>query len=294
MWLQYVVWWVGLGVLSSIGLGTGMHSGLLFLFPHMLKVRAGRSPLLSVSLPSAQPAAQAAAMPALLRQSCLPTPPVPRCLGPLLLAQPHTTTTTATTTTTPTHRHRRHCRSAWPPSAAATCALTPAQTCGGAARGSTAGRTRGWRRRAASSHSGTSTRRQEGACMLQPASGRAWQLVVGGGDGGDIVGSGKGRLGLLSHLQRPPRPAPAHKHPCCVRRRSPHLATIPLPRPGWPPPAGRCHGGAVGRGHGAGGGASLRAQLPCGQGGQAQRRGGGNAGRGAQRQQRARRCGGLG
>lgn len=38
MWLQYVVWWVGLGVLSSIGLGTGMHSGLLFLFPHMLKV----------------------------------------------------------------------------------------------------------------------------------------------------------------------------------------------------------------------------------------------------------------
>lgn len=37
-WFKYVVWWVGLGVLSSIGLGTGMHSGLLFLFPHMLKV----------------------------------------------------------------------------------------------------------------------------------------------------------------------------------------------------------------------------------------------------------------
>lgn len=37
-WVQYVVWWVGLGILSSIGLGTGMHSGLLFLFPHMLKV----------------------------------------------------------------------------------------------------------------------------------------------------------------------------------------------------------------------------------------------------------------
>lgn len=34
----YVTWWVGLGILSSIGLGTGMHSGLLFLFPHMLKV----------------------------------------------------------------------------------------------------------------------------------------------------------------------------------------------------------------------------------------------------------------
>lgn len=29
------VWWVGLGVLSSIGLGSGMHSGLLFLFPQI-------------------------------------------------------------------------------------------------------------------------------------------------------------------------------------------------------------------------------------------------------------------
>lgn len=38
VYTKYVVWWVGLGVLSSIGLGTGMHSGLLFLFPHMLKV----------------------------------------------------------------------------------------------------------------------------------------------------------------------------------------------------------------------------------------------------------------
>ena len=35
---EFVVWWLGLGVLSSIGLGTGMHSGLLFLFPHILKV----------------------------------------------------------------------------------------------------------------------------------------------------------------------------------------------------------------------------------------------------------------
>jgi hypothetical protein len=35
----YSAWWLGLGILSSIGLGTGMHSGLLFLFPHMLKVR---------------------------------------------------------------------------------------------------------------------------------------------------------------------------------------------------------------------------------------------------------------
>lgn len=41
LWLKFAVWWVGLGVLSSIGLGTGMHSGLLFLFPHMLKVPGG-------------------------------------------------------------------------------------------------------------------------------------------------------------------------------------------------------------------------------------------------------------
>jgi len=34
----FVVWWMGLGILSSIGLGTGMHSGLLFLFPHTMQV----------------------------------------------------------------------------------------------------------------------------------------------------------------------------------------------------------------------------------------------------------------
>ena len=32
-----VVWWVGLGVLSSVGLGSGMHSGLIFMFPHVLR-----------------------------------------------------------------------------------------------------------------------------------------------------------------------------------------------------------------------------------------------------------------
>eukprot|EP00668_Euglena_longa_P035351 GGOE01045415.1.p1 GENE.GGOE01045415.1~~GGOE01045415.1.p1 ORF type:complete len:504 (+),score=170.95 GGOE01045415.1:70-1512(+) len=36
--VRYVVWWVTLGVLSSIGLGTGMHSGILFLFPHIISV----------------------------------------------------------------------------------------------------------------------------------------------------------------------------------------------------------------------------------------------------------------
>jgi membrane protein YqaA with SNARE-associated domain len=35
--IEYVVWWVGLGVLSSIGLGSGLQSGVLFLFPHILK-----------------------------------------------------------------------------------------------------------------------------------------------------------------------------------------------------------------------------------------------------------------
>jgi len=35
---KLVLWWVGLGVLSSVGLGTGMHSGMLFLFPHIMKV----------------------------------------------------------------------------------------------------------------------------------------------------------------------------------------------------------------------------------------------------------------
>jgi len=34
----FIVWWVGLGVLSSVGLGTGLHTGLLFLFPHIFKV----------------------------------------------------------------------------------------------------------------------------------------------------------------------------------------------------------------------------------------------------------------
>lgn len=29
------VFWLGLGILSSVGLGTGMHSGILFLFPHV-------------------------------------------------------------------------------------------------------------------------------------------------------------------------------------------------------------------------------------------------------------------
>lgn len=36
--VTYATWWFGLGVLSSIGLGTGMHSGILFLFPHIFRI----------------------------------------------------------------------------------------------------------------------------------------------------------------------------------------------------------------------------------------------------------------
>ena len=36
--VEFVVWWVTLGILSSVGLGSGMHTGILFLFPHIFKV----------------------------------------------------------------------------------------------------------------------------------------------------------------------------------------------------------------------------------------------------------------
>lgn len=36
--LEYFTWWFGLGVLSSVGLGSGMHSGILFLFPHLIEI----------------------------------------------------------------------------------------------------------------------------------------------------------------------------------------------------------------------------------------------------------------
>lgn len=34
---RFVGWWVGLGILSSIGLGTGLHTFVLYLAPHMAK-----------------------------------------------------------------------------------------------------------------------------------------------------------------------------------------------------------------------------------------------------------------
>ena len=36
--VEFAVWWLGLGILSSIGLGSGLQSGVLFLFPHIIKV----------------------------------------------------------------------------------------------------------------------------------------------------------------------------------------------------------------------------------------------------------------
>lgn len=36
--IKFVIWWVGLGILSSIGFGSGLQTGMLFLFPHILRV----------------------------------------------------------------------------------------------------------------------------------------------------------------------------------------------------------------------------------------------------------------
>lgn len=36
--VEFSIWWIGLGVLSSVGLGSGLQSGVLFLFPHIFKV----------------------------------------------------------------------------------------------------------------------------------------------------------------------------------------------------------------------------------------------------------------
>ncbi|GAB1222467.1 hypothetical protein ENUP19_0112G0011 [Entamoeba nuttalli] len=48
--IKYILWWFGLGVLSSVGLGTGMHTGLLFLFPHILNVCLAASACHSMKL----------------------------------------------------------------------------------------------------------------------------------------------------------------------------------------------------------------------------------------------------
>lgn len=38
MMVKEVGWWMILGILSSVGFGTGLHSGLMFLFPHVMQV----------------------------------------------------------------------------------------------------------------------------------------------------------------------------------------------------------------------------------------------------------------
>jgi hypothetical protein len=50
---SFAGWWVGLGVLSSVGLGSGLHSGLLFLFPHILRVAAAADRCGTVAFSSA-------------------------------------------------------------------------------------------------------------------------------------------------------------------------------------------------------------------------------------------------
>ncbi|KAJ1638202.1 hypothetical protein T492DRAFT_900323 [Pavlovales sp. CCMP2436] len=37
-WVREATWWITLGILSSVGFGTGLHSGLMFLFPHVMNV----------------------------------------------------------------------------------------------------------------------------------------------------------------------------------------------------------------------------------------------------------------
>ena len=69
-WALFVAWWLGLGVLSSIGLGTGMHSGLLFLFPHMLKVQPARLPPRTAACGRPRPPARMAVPSAALPGGC--------------------------------------------------------------------------------------------------------------------------------------------------------------------------------------------------------------------------------
>jgi membrane protein YqaA with SNARE-associated domain len=38
VFMLYALWWITLGILSSIGLGSGVQTGLIFLYPHILKV----------------------------------------------------------------------------------------------------------------------------------------------------------------------------------------------------------------------------------------------------------------
>lgn len=50
--LWFVVYWVGLGVLSSVGLGTGLHTFLLYLGPHIASVTLAAYECNSLNFPS--------------------------------------------------------------------------------------------------------------------------------------------------------------------------------------------------------------------------------------------------
>lgn len=49
--LWFIVYWVGLGVLSSVGLGTGLHTFLLYLGPHIASVTLAASECGSLNFP---------------------------------------------------------------------------------------------------------------------------------------------------------------------------------------------------------------------------------------------------
>lgn len=50
--LWFIVYWVGLGVLSSVGLGTGLHTFLLYLGPHIASVTLAAYECNSLNFPS--------------------------------------------------------------------------------------------------------------------------------------------------------------------------------------------------------------------------------------------------
>ena len=76
LFASVAAWWLGLGVLSSIGLGTGLHSGMLFLFPHIAKVCRSAEACCSVAFDSrknswfALPAGELFACPAGKQRPC--------------------------------------------------------------------------------------------------------------------------------------------------------------------------------------------------------------------------------
>lgn len=48
----WCIYWIGLGVLSSVGLGTGLHTFLLYLGPHIASVTLAAYECKSLDFPS--------------------------------------------------------------------------------------------------------------------------------------------------------------------------------------------------------------------------------------------------